>query len=324
VVAGGVMLNASDPTFLGNAICGRPDLPVIKADESDGTIALYDPAVAVLTNISLDHKPLEELRSLFRGFCSRARQAVVLNRDCRESANVADGSWPLVTFAVEEASADFRATEVEVRRAGSRFTVGKHLFCLQAPGVHNVSNALAASAACHALGVPLADAAEALRGFRGIARRLQVVGDARGVTVIDDFAHNPDKIAASLAALRTHPGRLLVMFQPHGFGPTSFLRDGLVDSFAEGLDDGDLLVMPEIYYAGGTAQRDISSRDIVDAVSARGRRAAYVAEREEVAGLLAAEARDGDRVVVMGARDDTLTDFARSVLDRVGGEPAPA
>ena len=319
VIAGGIMLNAAEPPFLGNAICGRPDLPVIEADESDGSIALYDPAVSVLTNISLDHKPLEELRPLFRDFCARARRAVILNLDCEESAALTGINPNTVTFGIENPDAELRAEAVEMLPDGVRFRVGDVRFRLRVPGRHNVANALAAVAACHTDGVSVSESADALSGFLGIQRRLQVVGQAAGITVVDDFAHNPDKIAASLAALKAHPGRLRVMFQPHGFGPTRFLKDGLVDAFAEGLGVDDLLVMPEIYYAGGTAQKDISSQDLIQAVAARGRRAEFIPQREAVAHRLADASGPGDRVVIMGARDDTLTTFAQTVLEEIRG-----
>ncbi len=101
------------------------------------------------------------------------------------------------------------------------------------PGLHNASNALAAIAATRALGISIADAAAALGRFEGLRRRLETVGEAGGVTVIDDFAHNPDKIAASMATLRAHPGRLLIMFQPHGFGPLTKMGEELAGAFAD-------------------------------------------------------------------------------------------
>ena len=317
VVNGGVMLNAAGSPTLGNAICGDPDLVVIEADESDGTIALYDPEVAVVTNVSLDHKPLLELQALFGDFCAKARRAAVVNLDCGASAALAEGEGTWVTFGVENGRADLSACGIEALPDGARFRVGEVGFRLRVPGRHNVSNALAAVAACGVLGVSTAASAEALAGFLGIKRRLQVVGRAGEVVVIDDFAHNPDKIAASLETLKAFPGRLLVMFQPHGFGPTRFLKEGLISAFSEGLEEADLLVMPEIYYAGGTAVKDISARDLVEAVGVQGRRAEFIPERGAIAGRLVGEAQAGDRVVVMGARDDTLTEFARELLERI-------
>ncbi len=172
-------------------------------------------------------------------------------------------------------------------------------------------------AAARACGVALGDAADALAGFRGVRRRLEVVGTARGVTVIDDFAHNPDKIAATLATLHDFPGRLLVMFQPHGFGPLRQMKDAFIEGFARNLRDDDVLIMPDPVYFGGTVDRSVTSGDIIAGVAARGRTAFGFAERAACGDKLVELARAGDRIVVMGARDDTLTQFAGELLARL-------
>ncbi len=189
---------------------------------------------------------------------------------------------------------------------------------LRVPGRHNVANALAAIGAARACGVTLQEAALALDSFAGLRRRLEVVGAAKGVTVIDDFAHNPDKILATLATLHATPGRLLVLFQPHGFGPLRLMKDGFMDCFARHLNDDDVLIMPEPVYFGGTVERTVTSRDIVQGVQTRGREAFAFAERAACGDQLIALARPGDRIVVMGARDDSLSSFAAELVDRLG------
>ncbi len=188
---------------------------------------------------------------------------------------------------------------------------------LKVPGLHNVANALAALATARACGVPLVDAAAALGSFEGIRRRLEVVGTAAGVTVIDDFAHNPDKITATLSTLHAFPGRLLVMFQPHGYGPLRLMGDELARCFAEDLSADDVLVMPEPVYFGGTVDRSRGSREIAAAIAARGRRASALPDRTSCGDYLVSLAKPGDRLVVMGARDDSLSVFARDLLDRL-------
>ncbi len=318
VINGGIMRNAVDPPRLGNAICGDPDLPVIEADESDGTIALYNPAVSLLTNISLDHKPMDELEGLFGAFCTRAQEAAVVNGDCERSVALTQGVDTRVIFGVDNVGADVNATGVRLLPDGVQCEVNGISCRLFVPGRHNVANAVAAIAACGVIGVEVKDGVGALGDFGGIGRRLEVVGKVQGVTVIDDFAHNPDKIAASLATLKAQLGRVLVVFQPHGFGPTRFLRAGLVAAFVDGVDVGDLVIMSEIFYAGGTAQKDISSGDLVAEIVKAGQRAEYIVKREDIVGRLMDEAREGDRIVVMGARDDTLGDFAREILEQMG------
>jgi len=185
---------------------------------------------------------------------------------------------------------------------------------LAQPGRHNIANALAAMAASISAGVTFEEAAAAIEGYQGVKRRFERIGEAAGVTVIDDFAHNPDKIAATLMTLRDFPGRLIVMFQPHGFGPLAKMRRELADSFADNLGADDLLFMPEPVYYGGTATRTVSSDDLAADIRARGRRATACPTREACGAAIVEAARAGDRVIVMGARDDTLPAFAESLV----------
>ncbi len=324
VMNGAVMKNFADADHpFASALIGGPDLFVSEVDESDGSIARYDPTVAVVSNISLDHKSMEELRDLFGGFTGRAAKAV-LNLDNVETQALAQ-SLPgdkVITFALGEESATLNAHDLEPLPAGMRFTLTelggeKHAVVLNVPGAHNVANALAALGAVRAIGVPLAQAVEALEDFAGIRRRMEVVGTANGVTVIDDFAHNPDKIAATLKTLHAFDGRLLILFQPHGFGPLRLMKDEFIDGFAGLLREEDVLLMPEPVYYGGTTDRSVGSEDIAAGVRAAGRTAEALPTREACGDRLVALTRPGDRIVVMGARDDTLSTFAMTLLERL-------
>jgi UDP-N-acetylmuramate--alanine ligase len=133
--------------------------------------------------------------------------------------------------------------------------------------------------------------------------------------VIDDFAHNPDKIAASLATLRAHPGRLLIMFQPHGYGPLAKMGEPLADAFTRGTGPGDRLYLPDPVYQGGTVERARGSDWLAEQVRNLGGEAEHIPERAKIGEALLNEARDGDRIVIMGARDDTLIDFARELVE---------
>jgi UDP-N-acetylmuramate--alanine ligase len=332
VMNGAVMRNFVDADHpFASALVGGPELFVSEVDESDGSIARYDPTVAVVSNISLDHKSMEELRDLFGGFTGRARTAV-LNLDNPETQALAQSLPPetVVTFALGEEDATLRAVDLEPRPTGMRFRLlespsslagegGKeHRVVLNVPGAHNVANALAAIGAVRAVGVATEDAVAALESFSGIRRRMEVVGAAGGVTVIDDFAHNPDKIAATLKTLHAFDGRLLILFQPHGFGPLKLMRHEFIDGFAGLLRADDVLLMPEPVYYGGTTDRSVGSEDIAEGIRAAGRHAEALATREACGDRLVELARPGDRIVVMGARDDTLSTFAADLLTRLG------
>ncbi|MGH7125321.1 MAG: Mur ligase family protein, partial [Stellaceae bacterium] len=227
IMNGAVMTNFITPDVpFASALVGDGQVFVSEVDESDGSIAHYRPRIAVLNNVSVDHKSLAELRALFRTFIAKAGTAIV-NLDNGEAAALAAGlpATRIISFSLRDANADLLGAEVVPAPDGISFRAierdagGAAALRLQVPGRHNVANALAALAAARAAGVSLAEAAEALESFTGLRRRLEVVGAANGVTVIDDFAHNPDKIAATLATLHNFPGRLLVLFQPHGYGP---------------------------------------------------------------------------------------------------------
>jgi UDP-N-acetylmuramate--alanine ligase len=320
VMNGAVMKNfvTQDAPFA-SALVGDGGVFVAEVDESDGSIARYTPHIAVVNNISLDHKSMDELRALFADFVAKAKIAV-LNLDNDETAILAralpaDGK---ITYSVKDSGADLFASNLAPAPDGITFDLSadgaKLPVRLLVPGRHNVANALAAMGAARAAGVPLARAVKALEHFSGVKRRFEVVGTARGVTVIDDFAHNPDKIAATLATLHDFPGRLLILFQPHGYGPLNKMKAEFIETFARDLAAADILVMPEPVYFGGTVARNVTSEDIARGIRARGRDAQAFATRPQCGERLLELARAGDRIVVMGARDDTLSSFAAELL----------
>ena len=324
VMNGAVMKNFVTPSApFASALVGDPELFVSEVDESDGSIALYEPEIAVLTNISLDHKELVELRGLFAAFLAPSARAV-LNLDDPETRALAEAlpREKLVGYGFDSPGADFAGRNLKLLPGGVTFDVDhgekRQAVRLNLPGRHNASNAVAAIAACRQLGVAVADSAAALERFEGLRRRLETVGEAGGVTVIDDFAHNPDKIDASLATLRAHPGRLLILFQPHGYGPIAKMGDQLAESFVNGMTKDDRLYLPDPVYQGGTVERTRGSDWLADQIGAKGAHAEHIPERADIGEELLAQAQPGDRIVIMGARDDTLAEFARELVRRLG------
>jgi len=323
VMNGAVMKNFVTPSApFASALVGDPELFVSEVDESDGSIALYRPEIAVLTNISLDHKEMDELRQLFAHFLNASRKAV-LNLDDPETRALSETvpADKIIGYGFDAPGADFQGKDLQQLPDGVTFALeaegDRHQVRLAVPGRHNASNALAAIAATRALGVRIEDAATALARFEGLKRRLDTVGEAGGVTVIDDFAHNPDKIAATLATLRAHPGRLLIMFQPHGYGPLAKMGEPLAASLAEGMTADDRLYLPDPVYQGGTVDKARGSDWLAAQIAKHGRHAEHIADRSSIGDALIAEARAGDRILIMGARDDTLIDFARGVVERL-------
>ena len=322
IINGAVMGNFAqgEAARFASAVIGGGDGPFVsELDESDGSIALFDATVAVVTNVTLDHKPLPELHALFGDFARRADR-LVWNADDAESRILAQTvAHPAARSFGFAADADVRASGWSGDAAGSRFVVTvdgqDYAATLAAPGRHNVSNALAAVAAAVAVGVPPGDAVNALSGYRGIHRRFERVGEAGGVTVIDDFGHNPDKVAATLATVADWPGRLILLFQPHGYGPLKTMGAELAAAFAAGMRPRDVLFVTDPVYFGGTTDRSIGADWLVARIGETDADARHVPLRSDAGEAAVATAQPGDMVIVMGARDDTLPAFARSLVD---------
>jgi UDP-N-acetylmuramate--alanine ligase len=321
IMNGAVMKNfvAPDAPFA-SARVGGGELFISEVDESDGSIALYRPKVAVLLNVSLDHKSLEELRALFGDFLLKS-QIAAINLDDPETAALSRKALRSRTFGIASAEANIRVLPESIVESPTSISATilddgtPHPLSLQVPGRHNLANALAAIAAANAYGLSVSEAAAALASYAGLARRFDVVGtSASGITVIDDFGHNPDKVAATLRTLKAHSGRVIAFFQPHGYGPLRQMGDELAETFARELGADDLTILCDPVYFGGTVDRSQGSERIVGLIEAAGGQAEYVPSRDDCAARIIELAEPGDRVVIMGARDDTLSLFARDLL----------
>ncbi len=310
---------------------GDGGLFVSEVDESDGSIALYRPSIAVLNNVSLDHKSLEELHALFGDFIAKADHAI-WNHDDPESRLLLDARSlkNAVSFGFAE-GADYRAVNIEEAPFSARFTLlagGKETaVTMSVPGRHNIANGLAALAACISAGVVLADACAALEGFLGLGRRFELIGTVgegeNAITVIDDFGHNPEKIAATLATLKAFEGRVIAFFQPHGFGPLKVMGEELAEVLATRLDAEDRVILCDPVYFGGTVDRSLGSEWVVERIrhyaaanggSGKADLAVHIPSRDDCGSYIRGIMRAGDRIVVMGARDDSLGAFARGLL----------
>lgn len=326
IMNGAVMKNFVTPDRpIASAVVGGRSIYVSEVDESDGSIALYRPAVGVLLNVSLDHKSMEELRVLFGDYLERSRIAAV-NADDPEALALLPRAKDVITFGVSQEKAQIgigpgSIADGPVRQAASvidRHDGSTHPLVLNMPGRHNLSNALAAIAGAACAGVPVGVAVEALGSFAGLARRFDIVGtSAGGVTVIDDFGHNPEKCAATLRTLKSTTGRVIAFFQPHGYGPLKQMGHELAETFARELGPDDITIMCDPVYFGGTVDRSEGTERIVKLIAEHGGKAEHIASREDCGARMVELARPGDRIVIMGARDDTLTLFARDVLAKL-------
>jgi len=319
VINGAIITDYENLNGAGNAKLGSSEYMLVETDESDGSLVDYYPEIGILANISKDHKPIPELIQIFSRFLGNTKKTTVINADCPISRGLASemDSENVVTFGYDQRST-VKAEAVECAKHASSFLVEETPFFIKVPGRHNISNALAAIALGVTLNIPLSTMSRALSTFRGVKRRLELVGDANGILVYDDFSHNPAKITAALETLRQIGSRVLLVYQPHGYGPTKLLQKELVKTFNDGLTSADILVLLDISYAGGTADRSMNSGDLLRDVHVP--LAEYLRDRNAVIRRIDAVSKPGDVIVVMGARDNTLSELAKAIVQCLKGK----
>ncbi|MGD0883798.1 MAG: Mur ligase family protein [Thermodesulfovibrionales bacterium] len=301
----------------GNAITGDSDYLVIEACESDGTIVNYKPLHSAILNLDLDHHTIDKTAGMFQTLIRNTKEMVVLNADDKNLTRLQ--AKEAITFSIENPS-DYRANSVVYHPFSTDFTIRGTRCSLSMPGKYNLHNALACIAMLSEMGVSLEKLAGVLPEFRGIERRFDILLDDGKHLVIDDYAHNPHKISSLMEAVKNTRDRVCYIFQPHGFAPTRLMKKEYVEAFIRNLRDGDHLVLLPILYAGGTAMRDISSHDLAEGIRAGGRSVEVVDGREKIL----ERASEWDTLVVFGARDETLADFAHDIVRVIRGACATA
>jgi UDP-N-acetylmuramate--L-alanine ligase/UDP-N-acetylenolpyruvoylglucosamine reductase len=319
-------IGAHVPVLGTNAQLGAGKYFVAEACESDGTLIHFAPDYAVCLNIEAEHldhhKTMEQLVATFAALFTSTRQAVFYCADCPQSVALAGRARMAISFGLS-ARADYRALDIVPTPRGSRFTVACRdqrigVIELVIPGTQNVSNALAALAVADQLGLAFEKVAAALATYTGAQRRFQRRFDGDGLAVVDDYAHHPTEIRATIAAARTLGYRRIVAaFQPHRYTRTQALRAEFATAFA----GVDRLWLTDIYAASEQPIPGVSGQTIHDAVTATGQAATYEPDLARLAARLVAEARPGDLVLVMGAGN--ITQVAGTVADRLAAR-APA
>lgn len=298
----------------GNLSGGGEELFVVEADEYDRSFLALTPTVATITNVEADHldiyADLDDIRGAFAEFASGARAIVLCADDPGASSIALTAQAVIVRYGITSPDARLVAREVRSEDGGTAFTAvcdGREdvEIRLRVPGQHNVLNALAALGSGHALGVPLAAMASGLAAFGGVERRFQRLGEVRGVSVVDDYAHHPTEIRATLAAARAaYPGRrIIAAFQPHLYSRT---RDFAAD-FGGALAAADAIYLTEIYGAREKPIDGVGAALIASAASDAGRPVTWRGERGALAAALAAATESGDVVITIGAGDITRT-----------------
>ncbi len=313
IISGAGLISIIKEGKIGNAKVGKGDWLVIEADESDGSIVNYTPEVGVLLNVDKDHQEIDELMAIFTIFKKNVTQLFIVNR-----ANALAGQLSVnadndfTTNTGQEAG--YIAGAFVQNGLVISFNINGTNFSLNTVGKLNMENALAATAVACQLGVPLQTCAAALKNYEGIYRRHQILGHKNGIWLIDDYAHNPVKCARSIEACQPVADKVIAWFQPHGYGPTRFLRKDFIKEIAAVLRTQDEIWMSEIFYAGGTAVKDISANDLISDLKAAGKNAFFVADRNDFIQTARPHFTDNCVLLLMGARDPGLENFGRQVL----------
>jgi UDP-N-acetylmuramate--alanine ligase len=316
IISGAGLTSIIKEGKIGNAKVGAGEWLVIEADESDGSIVQYHPEVGLLLNIDKDHQEIDELMQIFDSFKNNTKDLFIVNQSNvlakKLSQNIKQD------FAVDENSgAGFIAANFKQEGFNIQYSINNVPFSLHAMGRHNMENALAATAVANQIGIELKICAEALQHYEGIYRRNQILGNKNGVWVIDDYAHNPVKCAAAISSCQPLANKVVAWFQPHGYGPTRFLRNDFVKELVAVLRENDEIWMSEIFYAGGTAVKDISASDLINDIKALGKKAFFINDRNEFVKAVRPHLNGNAVLLLMGARDPSLETFSKSVFENL-------
>lgn len=313
LISGASLRRLENEGLIGNAYYGKSEYLVIEADESDGTLVKYYPSISVILNVSKDHKTIPELLELFSTF-SKNSSVTIVNADDTWLASIGSAK----TFGVYN-NASYTPDSYQLDKLSCTIKRKGLTFSLPLPGAHNMSNLCAALAVCELTECDPLLLCGAVSGYQGVARRFTIYKTDKKIYVVDDFAHNPEKIKAAVNAARNLSSRVIAIYQPHGFGPTRFLKDDYIEAFRSVFKKGDILYLLPIYYAGGTAQKDISSDILINALGDISFTACAPQTRDELIKLVKQNASENDCVLLMGARDPSLAAFARTITDQLGG-----
>jgi UDP-N-acetylmuramate--alanine ligase len=313
IISGAGLVSIIKEGKIGNAKTGKGEWLIIEADESDGSIVKYHPEIGIVLNIDKDHQEIDELMEIFTTFKHNTGKTFIVNRSNKLSAKLSSDLNH--DFSSDENEAGFVAKDLSQKGMLISFTINDHPFILNTIGKHNMENALAATAAAVSAGATLDQCAAGLQKYEGIYRRHQLLGEKNGVKVIDDYAHNPAKCAASIAACQPVAEKVIAWFQPHGYGPTRFLKDDFVKEIAAVLRPQDEIWMSEIFYAGGTAVKDISANDLITEIKALGRNAYFVENRDELLENIRPHLTNDCMILLMGARDPGLEAFSKKLYE---------
>jgi UDP-N-acetylmuramate--alanine ligase len=320
-IGGGRVKQFKTNSNSGNSITGNSDLLVIEACESDGTIVNYRPAHSIILNLDFDHHTIDETAKMFEKFINNTMGKVIVNADDDNLRSAFDvgtvdrsqkSEEKIITFSIDGPS-HYKAENIIYKPFSADFSLSSAKFSLSIPGKYNLYNALSCIAMLSEMGIPLNDIADVLPEFNGIERRFDIHLNNGKNLVIDDYAHNPHKISSLMQTMKNIKEKICYIFQPHGFAPTLMMKNEYIEAFIENLRNSDHLILLPIFYAGGTINKDISSHDLAKEIISKGKSVEVVNNRKTILDKLS----EWDNYVILGARDETLSDFAKDIAKKL-------
>lgn len=305
-IGGGRVKQFHSETNPGNSLTGDSNLLVFEACESDGTIVSYKPLHSIILNLDLDHNSVDKTAGMFNTLMENTSIMVIVNADDINMRKLhADNA---ITFSIDNPS-DYRAIDIVYNPFSTEFSIRNTRLSLSMPGKHNLYNAISCISMLDKTGIPFEDIARVLPEFQGIERRFDIHIDDGKSLVIDDYAHNPHKISSLMDTVKNLRKNICYIFQPHGFAPTRMMKKEYIGTFIRNLRGSDHLMLLPIFYSGGTVSKDISSHDLAEGIRAGGKSVEVVDERRTILERV----REWDTYVIFGARDDSLSDFAKDI-----------
>lgn len=315
IISGAGLTSIIKQGKIGNAAVGKGEWLIIEADESDGSIIQYQPEIGLLLNIDKDHQEINELIDLFSVFKNNTKSLFIVNQSNTLARSLS--AYSKNDFGFENKEAGYSAENFHQNGLSLNFEIRDKKFQMNALGKHSVENATAAIAVAQEIGIDLETCAKSLANYEGIYRRHQILGQKNGVWVIDDYAHNPAKCAASIRACQPLAEKVIAWFQPHGYKPTRFLKDDFIEEISNALRTQDEIWMSEIFYAGGTAVKDISANDLIKSIKEKGKNAHFIEDRNDLLKALRPQLKEGTVLLLMGARDPSLEEFCRNLFEEL-------
>jgi len=312
IINGSGLVSLQKQGKIGNCNVGTGDWLVIEADESDGSLVNYTPEIGIILNIDRDHKEFDELEKIFKIFTQNTKNQLIVNIANQRSKKFSQNS----KFDFGDKKCQIFAKNIKQTISGLSFNIDNAEFYLPAIGLHNVENAMAAISTALYLGIDTKICSNALKNYEGIDRRMQIIGTTQGITFIDDYAHNPVKIASAIKSVQALSPRIFAFFQPHGFAPMKFFKDEFIDTLSKILRKEDEFYMSPIYYAGGTVDKSISSQEIIAELNKQNIRAFLSQPREKFIEQIKNKLKKYDIVLIMGARDATLGYFSKNIFQK--------